>query len=75
MAKRIFITSHTSSLRDSWWWLEQDADGSLHVSHENMDDRSTDWRKPLNEAIKGGGAGYGRELQALIDRMFEEPAV
>lgn len=71
MTKRTFINSHTSSNRDSWWWLEQDADGTLHVVHENQDDASTNWRRPINEAMKSGGTGFGKSLQALIDRMFK----
>lgn len=74
MAKKfVVLTSHMSSLRDSWWYLEQDEDGSLWVRHENDDDHSVDWRKPLHEAMAAGGTGFGKELQKRIDRMFEDP--
>ena len=29
------IASHTSSQRDSWWYLIQKDDGTLHVGHES----------------------------------------
>lgn len=73
MPKSIFLNSHTSSNRDSWWYLEQDADGSLWVRHENQDDDTTNWRRPLHEALASGGAtGYGKALEERIGRMFKD---
>lgn len=71
MTQTTVLGSHTSSLRDAWWYLEQADDGSLWVRYENDDDHSDDWRKPLAEVLAGGGSA--RELvQARIDRMFED---
>lgn len=70
MSKRTVITSHTSSRRDSWWFLIQDDDGALYVEHENDDapeQGKTRWT--INEFMQRGDAK--RELQQLIDRMFE----
>lgn len=72
MTKRTVITSHTSSQRDSWWYLEQEQDGSLYIQYENDDDHSRDYRKPLHEFIASGWGTIQKELQALIDRMFEQ---
>jgi hypothetical protein len=72
MARSKVITSHTSSRRDSWWYLEQDEDGSLHVRYENDDDHSLDWRKPLHEFIASGWGTIQPELQSLINRMFDD---
>ena len=72
MAKNTVIETPTSRQYDSWWYLQQDEDGSLHVRYENDDDHSMDFRKPLNEFIASGWGTINLELQSLIDRMFEE---
>lgn len=67
------LHSHTSSQRDSWWYLEQDDDGSLWVRHENDDDHSSDWKRPLHEVMAGGGSsGFERALQERVNRMFKD---
>jgi hypothetical protein len=71
--QRTVLCSHTSSRRDSWWYLEQDDDGSIWIRHENDDDHSDDWRRPLQEVLmKGSGSGCDRELQERINRMFQD---
>ena len=75
MAKNTVIETHTSSQRGSWWYLQQDEDGSLHVRYKNDDDHSMDFRKPLHEFIASGWGTINLELQSLIDRMFEERTV
>lgn len=67
MSKSVILGSHTSSRRDSWWYLEQDDDGSLWVRHENDDDSSGNWRKPLHQVLAEGDR---RLVQDRIDRMF-----
>jgi hypothetical protein len=64
------IASHTSSQRDSWWYLIQKDDGTLHVGHESgsLGER-IEREVPLNEFMREG-AGAQAELQDLIDRMF-----
>jgi hypothetical protein len=64
------IASHTSSQRDSWWYLIQKDDGTLHVGHESDTQGERIEREvPLNEFMREG-AGAQAELQDLIDRMF-----
>ena len=64
------IASHTSSQRDSWWYLIQKDDGTLHVGHESDSQGERIEREvPLNDFMREG-AGAQAELQDLIDRMF-----
>ncbi len=72
MAKSTVLGSHTSSRRDSWWYLEQDDEGALYVSYENDDDHSDDWRKPLAEVLANGPSSATELVQQCIDRMFED---
>jgi hypothetical protein len=65
------IASHTSSQRDSWWYLIQKDDGTLHVGHES-DSRGTlsiDREVTINDFMSER-SGAQAELQDLIDRMF-----
>lgn len=66
------LCSHTSSLRDSWWYLEQDTDGSLHIRYENEDNPDDKWRKPINEFLVSSNNRARRELMDRISRLFEE---
>jgi hypothetical protein len=61
-----------SSERDSWWYLEQDKDGSLHVRYENDDDPSDNWRMPINDFLSRGGSSSHQALVELVDRMFAD---
>ena len=64
------IASHTSSQRDSWWYLIQKDDGTLHVGHESDSQGERIEREvPLNDFMRAG-TGAQAELQDLIDRMF-----
>jgi hypothetical protein len=64
------IASHTSSRRDSWWYLIQRDDGTLHVGHDSASPGERVEREvPLNDFMREG-AGVQAELQNLIDRMF-----
>jgi hypothetical protein len=64
------IASHTSSQRDSWWYLIQKDDGTLHVGHESDSQGERIEREvPLNDFMRAG-TGARAELQDLIDRMF-----
>ena len=64
------IASHTSSQRDSWWYLIQKDDGTLHVGHESDSKGERIEREvPLNDFMREGAGGLA-ELQNLIDRMF-----
>lgn len=73
MSKTTVLNSHTSSQRDSWWYLEQDDDGSLWVRHENDDDDSSNWRRPLSEVMaSGSSSNFMKALQERIDRMFAD---
>jgi hypothetical protein len=73
MAKTAVLGSHTSSNRDSWWYLVQDDDGTLHVEYENDDDPSDNHRVPINDFLKSqGGSGARKELMDRIGRMFED---
>lgn len=73
MAKSIVLGNHTSSLRDSWWYLEQRDDGSLWVRYENDDDHSDDWEKPLADVLVEGGS-TAEVVQKRIDLMFDKDA-
>jgi hypothetical protein len=67
------IASYTSSQRDSWWYLIQKDDGTLHVGHESDTQGERIEREvPLNEFMREG-AGAQAELQDLTDRMFNGP--
>ena len=71
MRKTAVITHHTSTQRDSWWYLIQDDDGTLYVEHVddlNPNHELTRWT--INEFICTADRP-GRALQKLIDRMFE----
>jgi len=59
MSRSTVLGSHTSSQRDSWWYLEQAEDGALYVRYENDGDHSDDWRLPLHEVIVGGSGTGG----------------
>jgi hypothetical protein len=72
MTQSTIIAMHRSTQRDDWWFLEQDEDGSLHVSYESDDDHTTDYRVPLHEFIAAKSGAIQTELQFLINRMFEE---
>jgi hypothetical protein len=64
------IASHTSSQRDSWWYLIQKDDGTLHVGHESGSQAERIEREvPLSDFMCEG-VGAQAELQDLIDRMF-----
>jgi hypothetical protein len=64
------IASHTSSQRDSWWYLIQKDDSTLHVGHvSDSQGERTEREVPLNDFMREG-AGAQAELQNLIDRMF-----
>ena len=65
------IASHTSSRRDSWWYLIQKDDGTLHVRHESKTQgtRTIDREVTLNDFMSER-SGTQAELQNLIDRMF-----
>lgn len=71
MAQRTVLGNHTSSNRDSWWYLEQDDDGGLFVRYEN-DDHSDDWRKPLAQVLANLTSSAAQRVQARVDRMFED---
>lgn len=80
MGKTTVLGSHTSSQRDSWWYLEQGEDGALYVRYENDDDHSDDWRLPLHEVLVSGSSAGGmssarQRVQERIDRMFEDRPV
>ena len=66
------IASHTSSQRDSWWYLIQKDDGTLHVGHESdsRGEERIEREVPLNDFVREG-AGAQAELQNLVDRMFD----
>ena len=72
MSKRVILGSHTSSQRDSWWYLEQDSDGGLFVRYENDDDHSDDWRKPLHEVLAGSGSAKA-QVEQWIGLMMGKP--
>jgi hypothetical protein len=72
MSKSAVLGSHTSSRRDSWWYLEQDESGQLFVRYENDDDHSDDWRKPISEVLANGPDSARALLQERINRMFED---
>jgi hypothetical protein len=64
------IASRTSSQRDSWWYLIQKDDGTLHVGHESdSQGKRIEREVPLNDFMREG-VGAQAELQNLIDRMF-----
>ena len=64
------IASHTLSQRDSWRYLIQKDDGTLHAGHESGSQGERIEREvPLNDFMREG-AGAQAELQNLIDRMF-----
>ena len=64
------IATHTSSLLDTWWYLIQRDDGTLHVGHESdSQGERIESEVPLNDFMREG-AGAQAELQNLIDRMF-----
>ena len=64
------IASHTSSQRDSWWYLIQKDDGTFHIGHESdSQGERTEREVPLNDFMREG-VGAQAELQNLIDRMF-----
>jgi hypothetical protein len=64
------IASHTASRRDTWWYLIQRDDGTLHVGHESDSQGERIEREvPLNDFMREGAAAQA-ELQNLIDRMF-----
>jgi hypothetical protein len=67
------IASHTSSQRDSWWYLIQKDDGTLHVGHESDTQGERIEREVLLNEFMREGAGAQAELQDLIDRMFNGP--
>lgn len=71
MARSMIFYTHESSKRDGYWYLEQDDDGSLHVRYEDDMPPKSEWRKPINEFLSGGGMASHRALVELIDRMFE----
>ena len=65
------IASHTSSQRNSWWYLIQKDDGTLHIGYESgSQGESIEREVPLNDFMREG-AGAQAELQNLIDRMFD----
>jgi hypothetical protein len=66
------IASHTSSQCDSWWYLIQKDDGTLHVRHESdtQGKRTIDREVTLNDFMSER-SGTQAELQNLIDRMFD----
>ncbi len=65
------IASHTSSQRDSWWYLIQKDDGTLHVGYESDSQGELIEREvPLNDFMCER-IGAQAELQNLIDRMFD----
>jgi hypothetical protein len=72
MARSTLFYTHESSRRDACWFLEQDDDGSLHVSYEDDMPPKSKWRKPINEFLSAGGMASHRALMALIDRLFED---
>lgn len=72
MAKTAVLGSHTSSQRDSWWYLSQHDDGSVWVRYENDDDHNDDWEKPLQEVLVSGPAGAKERVEAWIGRMLEK---
>jgi hypothetical protein len=64
------IASDTSRQRDSWWYLVQKDDGTLHVGYESdCQGERIEREVPLNDFIREG-AGAQAGLQNLIDRMF-----
>jgi hypothetical protein len=73
MARVAVISSQMSSQRDTWWFLVQNDDGTLHVKYEskNADGDKTEWEMPINEFLQKSGGGR-TELQKLINRMFED---
>ena len=71
MGKTVVLGSHTSSNRDSWWYLEREEDGSLYVRYENDDDHSEDWRKPMHEVLAGSGSAKNR-VQEWIGSMMDK---
>ena len=64
------IASHISGRGDTWWYLIQRDDGTLHVGHQSDSQGERIEREvPLNDFMREG-AGAQAELQNLIDRMF-----
>jgi hypothetical protein len=72
MPKVTVLGGHTSSQRDSWWYLVQDENGQLFVKYENDDDYSGDWEKPIAEVLANGPSTAKTLLQERIGRMFED---
>jgi hypothetical protein len=68
------IASHTSIQRDSWWYLIQKDDGTLHVRHESdTQGKLTIDREVTINDFMGERSGAQAELQDLIDRLFDGP--
>ena len=74
MGQSRVLHSHTSSQRDSWWYLVQDDDGALFIEYENDDAPNEKWKLPINDFLKkeGTATGAGAALRKLVDRMFED---
>jgi hypothetical protein len=64
------IASHTSSQRDSWWYLIQKDDGTLHVGHESDSQGKRIEREVPFKRLHARRRCAQAELQNLIDRMF-----
>jgi hypothetical protein len=65
------IASHTSSQRDSWWYLIQKDDGTLHVGYESDSQGERMEREVPQNDFMCERVGAQAELQNLIDRMFD----
>jgi hypothetical protein len=63
------IANHTSSRRDSWWYLIQRDDGTLHGHESDSQGERIEREVPLNDFMRED-VGAQAELQNLIDRMF-----
>jgi hypothetical protein len=64
---------HANEVRESRWRLVQAEDGALYVEQEAdyPDIGKKERSVPINDFLREGPAGPPRELQKLIDRMFD----
>jgi hypothetical protein len=66
------VASHITSRRDTWWYVIQEDDGTLHVGQDSdwVGGEQVERTIPINGFLREGGGPQG-ELQKLIDKMFE----
>jgi hypothetical protein len=72
--KTKLIADRSSSIRNSRWLLLQNDDGTLHVEQVAEYRHGGRQRRvvPINDFMQENGPPP-RELQKLIDRMFDDP--